>query len=96
MRRRVVIALTILVGLTSLLAVGYAKVGTDFDDARLDLRALREEVSTLRQRVAVLADERAILQTELNRQIGTIEQLKVELERAKSQVRQQQASAALP
>lgn len=82
MGRRLLIASVVEGILIVVLGVALASVGTQFDETRIELRALTFEIDSLQEDVEMLADERAALQGKVEEQLGTIEQLKVQLDRA--------------
>ena len=67
------------------LGVGLAMVGSQLDTAKLDQVDLETEVGELEQEVDALADERDTLQRQVDEQLKSIEQLKVELDRSRGQ-----------
>ena len=82
MGRRLLIASVVEGILIVVLGVALASVGTQFDETRIELRALTVKIDSLQEDVEMLADERAALQGQVEEQLGTIEQLKVQLDRA--------------
>ena len=85
MRRSVVIVLAVLGVLVVILGVVVASIGTQFDDVRLERDDLQAQVMDLEQDVDATTEERNSLQQRLDEQVKTIEQLKAELERTRSQ-----------
>ncbi len=85
MRRSVVIVLAVLGVLVVILGVVVASIGTQFDDVRLERDDLQAQVMDLEQDVDATTEERNGLQQRLDEQVKTIEQLKAELERTRSQ-----------
>jgi septal ring factor EnvC (AmiA/AmiB activator) len=92
MRRGVVIGLVVAVIVCVLLAIALATIGTQLDDARLEREDLELTVEDLQDEAETLRAERDTLQTghqtlkaQVDEQLRTIEQLKVELERSRSQ-----------
>ena len=93
MRRGVVIALAVMGALIVVLAIVVASVGTGLDEARIERDDLQTEVGDLRDQVGSLTGERDKLQQKVQEQLKTIEQLKIESERTRSQA-QKSAPAA--
>lgn len=106
MRRRVVIALSVMGTLIVILAVALASVGTQVDKIRLnrsDLELenadLQEELDGLVEEHDRLRQERDDLQTQVTEQLKAIQQLKVEkaqLERARTPTTQSPPASAEP
>ena len=96
-RRGLLIAVVAAVMLFLMLAVALATVGSRLDSASLDredlqfeLSGLRAESDNLRTERDALKTERETLKSQADQQLKTIEQLKTEVEHARSQ------SAAAP
>ncbi len=68
------------------LAVALAAVGSQLDTSKLDQQDLESEVEELEQEVDALSEERDMLQGQVDDQLKSIEQLKVELDRSRGQV----------
>lgn len=84
MRRTVVILASVMGLLLVILAIALASVGTQFDEARIELKDLHSDVDDLQQEVDDLSVERDTLQQRASEQLKTIEQLKAELERVRA------------
>ncbi len=84
MRRGVIIALSVMGVLLVVLAVALAKVGTDLDLVRIERDDLQYYVEDLEQELDLLTSERGELQQHVDEQLKTIEQQKIELERARA------------
>lgn len=65
------------------LAVALATVGSQLDTSKLDQQDLETEVGELEQEVDALSEERDMLQGQVDDQLKSIEQLKVELDRSR-------------
>lgn len=74
------------------LGVALAMTGSQLDNARLDQLDMETEFEELESEVDALAEERDLLQRQVDDQLKSIEQLKVELDRARGQ----QATPAAP
>lgn len=74
------------------LGVALAMTGSQLDTARLDQLDMETEFEELESEVDALAEERDLLQRQVDDQLKSIEQLKVELDRARGQ----QATPAAP
>jgi len=97
MRKAWVIGLCASIGLCVVLAVALAVVGSRFDEARLEQEDLSSELDELETENELLRRERTTMQSEretlqgerdqyksqMDDQLKAIEQLKVELERAR-------------
>ena len=85
MKRRVIIAVSIMGVILVTLTVALASVGTHFDQTRIDRDELKLQVDSLQEEIDNLSGERDQLKAQVDDQLKTIEQLKAELERARSQ-----------
>src|SRR3989338_8367582 len=95
MDRKLVWGLLAAGGVSVILAVTVAVVGSKLDDAQLErdhleveLDELPTEAASLRSERDALASEQAPLKSQVDDQLRTIEQLKAELDRAHAQVQQ--------
>ena len=84
MRRGLVIALSVMGVLLIVLSLALASVGTHLDEAKIERNELQYEMDDLRQEVDTISVERGNLQNKVDEQLKTIEQLKAEVERARS------------
>ena len=92
MRRRVVIALAVMGFLIVLLAIALASVGTQVDkmrlnrsDLELNIGDFQDEIETLTQERDALRTERDTLKAQVAEHLKTIQQLKAEVEQARTQ-----------
>ena len=93
MKRRVIIALSIMGVVLVILALALASVGTELDQARIDRDDYQFQVDDLQQEVDGLTQERQKLQQRVDEQLKTIEQWKGQQEHARTNG---QAAAGAP
>ncbi len=93
MRRGVVIALAVMGALIVVLAIVVASVGTGLDEVRIERDDLQTDVGDFRDQVKSLTGERDKLQQKVQEQLKTIEQLKIESERTRSQAQKSAPTA---
>jgi peptidoglycan hydrolase CwlO-like protein len=96
MRRWVVIGWIVTGVLLIILVIGFVSVGTQLDQARIERDELQFEADDLHGELAALSDERSKLQKEAQEHTKTIDQLKAELERARTQSQAQPTATTTP
>jgi hypothetical protein len=83
MKRRIVIALSILGLAVVVLALALASVGSELDQARIDRDDYLFQVEDLQGELDAISEERERLQTQVDEQLKAIEQWKVHAERSR-------------
>lgn len=96
MRRGMIIGVAVLGVLVVILAVALAKVGSDLDSERIDRQDLQTQTVDLEQEVDSLSSERDTLQEQTEEYLKTIEQLKADLERHRTQPQATNAPSPAP
>ena len=94
MRRGTIIGFGILGVVLVILAGALASVGTNLDKTRLERDDLQFEVDNLNQEVDTMTEDRQKLQTQVDEQLKSIEQLKADLERTRNQAQGQSSTPA--
>lgn len=84
MRRGIVVLISVMGLILVVLAITLASVGTQFDQARVELTNLQFDVEDLQETVEGATEARDTLQRQVEEHLKTIEQLKAELERIRS------------
>lgn len=84
MRRGIIIALSVMGVILVILALSLASVGTELDQARIDRDEYQFQVGDLQEELDTLTQEREKLQQQVDEQLRTIEQWKVQQERSRA------------
>ena len=84
MRRGIIIGLSVMRVMLVILAVTLASVGTELDQARIEREEYQSQVDDLQGELDGLTQDRERLQHQVDEQLKTIEQWKVQLEHSRT------------